>query len=411
MVTKPVNIPIPSVPSDASPELRVFLSRVKEIIEVREGLRGDSNRFFTLSELSTLMQMGDDDTATDANTPFNNTTPINPPSAMSVVVEAFSHVIKWTNCTDEHLAGVEIWSNTVNSVTEATRVAVVGRQTDSYTHNSAIITVDLYYWIRSISYSGSYSPWVPTEEQGGYLVAREESLGERIEKVLSALMGETPDLYDPAIYYTAGEYVRWEDTDDIVKRYKRTLYTLGTKGVTPANSLYWERVGILVQGDVDGQPTVGIDGHLVVDQTILARSIQTSGLVVGDGSNGTIQMQNGTITVAHVNSGSAAALLNANQLWTQIAGTGKPENNATNDALFRHPSDVTKINGGKIFTGSIVASAITVASLSALSANLGTITAGLARSSDSRLQVDFNNKWIRVYDTNSVLRVQLGYIP
>ena len=48
----------------------------------------------------------------------------------------------------------------------------------------------------------------------------------------------------------------------------------------------------------------------------------------------------------------------------------------TNIEAWKHVSDVTKIDGGDIYTGSVTASKITTASLSALSADMGTITAG-----------------------------------
>jgi hypothetical protein len=45
-------------------------------------------------------------------------------------------------------------------------------------------------------------------------------------------------------------------------------------------------------------------------------------------------------------------------------------------ASWRHTSDTTRIDGGKIWTNTVVASAINVANLAAINANLGTVTAG-----------------------------------
>jgi len=44
--------------------------------------------------------------------------------------------------------------------------------------------------------------------------------------------------------------------------------------------------------------------------------------------------------------------LNANQQWNDVSGSGIPADDATNDADLRHTSDLTTINGGKIFAGS-----------------------------------------------------------
>ena len=75
-----------------------------------------------------------------------------------------------------------------------------------------------------------------------------------------------------------------------------------------------------------------------------------------------------------------------------------------------HSSDITQINGGTIYTNTIVASALNVSTLSSITANIGTVTAGVAQSSDSKVIFDLTNKYLKVYDADSVLRVHLGYI-
>jgi len=46
--------------------------------------------------------------------------------------------------------------------------------------------------------------------------------------------------------------------------------------------------------------------------------------------------------------------------------------------------------------------------LSAISADLGTVTAGIAKSADGKLEINLANRTIKVWDNNGVLRVQLG---
>ncbi len=69
------------------------------------------------------------------------------------------------------------------------------------------------------------------------------------------------------------------------------------------------------------------------------------------------------------------------------------------------------VEADKIAANAVTAGKINVASLSAISADIGIVTAGLAKSSDGRLIIDFNNKWIKVFDTAATLRVHLGFIP
>ncbi|MCK5541718.1 MAG: hypothetical protein KAI40_03425 [Desulfobacterales bacterium] len=71
---------------------------------------------------------------------------------------------------------------------------------------------------------------------------------------------------------------------------------------------------------------------------------------------------------------------------------------STNNSSWGHASDTTKIDGGDIYTDTVTAS-----SISSISANLGTITAGLAKSSDDKFQVDFSNKWLRVYGDTEIV--------
>jgi len=67
-----------------------------------------------------------------------------------------------------------------------------------------------------------------------------------------------------------------------------------------------------------------------------------------------------------------------------LTGAGKAvsEHGATNDAAWRSANDATKIDGGKIETGSIVA--------------LGTVTTGKLQSLDGKFVVDLDNKTIEI---------------
>ncbi|MFG1255867.1 phage tail protein [Xanthobacter flavus] len=60
------------------------------------------------------------------------------------------------------------------------------------------------------------------------------------------------------------------------------------------------------------------------------------------------------------------------------------------------PSPVIVLDGNVLAPDSITAGKLNVATLSAIVANLGEITAGLARSTDNRLRVDFDNAYVLV---------------
>jgi len=66
------------------------------------------------------------------------------------------------------------------------------------------------------------------------------------------------------------------------------------------------------------------------------------------------------------------------------------------------------VTSDKIAADAVTAGKINVDALSAISADLGTITAGIAKSADGKLEIDLANRTIKVWDDNGVLRVQLG---
>ena len=74
-----------------------------------------------------------------------------------------------------------------------------------------------------------------------------------------------------------------------------------------------------------------------------------------------------------------------------------------------HSSDITKIDGGKIFTSSITADKINVSQLDAVATNTGTLTVDeTVDVGDGSVVLDGPNNVIKVYDDGDNLRVELG---
>lgn len=116
-----------------------------------------------------------------------------------------------------------------------------------------------------------------------------------------------------------------------------------------------------IAGNLGGSPGVGINGALIVDGTISATAILAR-----------------TITADRIVAGS----LTANEL-ANLAVTGSKIADAT-------------ITGSKIVAGSIAADRLSVAQLSALSADLGLVTAGLIRmtSGSYRLELGVDSGYL-----------------
>ncbi len=243
---------------------------------------------------------------------------------------------------------------------------------------------------------------------------------------LNGFLGYATNLYGIAIGET-DKYLKYDPTNGL--RIKGEIIVIGGDAFSKttdtldniANGTSYGRVAItaisagkivLTSDGVTGSlPTTLSDAkctNVLADQTSVNQSATVAALTghtldnLPDGTSygrvAITAISAGKIIVAGLDSGVTARMF--------ADSTTK-----TNIEAWRHSTDVTMIDGGDIYTGSITADKMNVTSLSAISANLGTITAGLAKSSDDKLQVDFNNKWIKVWDAASVLRVHLGYIP
>ena len=133
-------------------------------------------------------------------------------------------------------------------------------------------------------------------------------------------------------------------------------------------------------------------------------------------------------------SGSAwATVSTVGSLWSQVVDDGNaPANNATDNSSWAHASDTAKMDGGMIYAASIVAGIlasnavvadnINVASLSAISADLGSCTAGSyeVTTAGSRkwkwgpsgIQItNDGSTWLNIlYDTGSEIVLNADYI-
>ena len=275
---------IPSVPVGITPQLAQFLGSVKEMMEIREGRRGlDADRFVTRADMENTNLLAD--LGLDYGSLVNSSTdPTGPPTSFSVVKGHWCNYLSWTNPTDEMFAGIEVWVNTSNDRSGATLTAVITKPAHTYVHYMFDVTNPHYYWIRARSYNPDvHSIWVPTAMMGGEVVPGDETVGETIDKMIDILKGTDPTTYSAVTTYYEHDLVKYADGVGSLRRYKciNDNAGAGISGIAPTDTTYWEQVGILMIGDIDGVPTVGIDGNLVVDGTILARHVG-AGQINGD---------------------------------------------------------------------------------------------------------------------------------
>jgi hypothetical protein len=132
---------------------------------------------------------------------------------------------------------------------------------------------------------------------------------------MDILLGADPDAWSSIVDYVADDRVLQGG-----KRYKCILANLNQ---VPPNVTYWEQSGILITGNVGGVNTVGIDGNLVVDDTIYSRSINA---FVGMTIQSTIYDPG--VTGWQINANGDVDFTSGTAAWSSITGPGKPDDYA-----------------------------------------------------------------------------------
>ncbi|MFA6664864.1 MAG: hypothetical protein WCS21_11205, partial [Lachnospiraceae bacterium] len=232
---------IPSIPSDASAQMRAFLQAVKDTLEVREGRRSNSSteRNVTKAEINSVLSVSDISKVTlDTSALVSSTTVPESPHDLVVENKTFCNLLTWTNPTDTSVSHIEVWCAVYGQYRDdAKRIGIVTvtdalrGEKGTFSHTALDIRQSYTYWIRSISWSGNYSSWSPSDAQGGYVVAA--SIGSSITEVMAGMTGD------------------------------------GADGLP------------FVTGEIDGVESVGLSGNMVIDGSILTRML-AAGLVTAD---------------------------------------------------------------------------------------------------------------------------------
>ena len=321
-------VSIPGVPAECSAAMRAFLDSIKQNVEVGLGTREKSNissdrwlRAGDMSNFEYLRSIGFDYSALKGGDSayVGDSTPPHPPTGFTVTPGIWANYLSWTNPTDEDFGYIEIFYGTTNNVALASSLMMVHPPNNSFTHYLyAEMSQTFYYWIRSVDFAGNKSAWVGAGDGGGIEVIGDATISITIDAIMEMLRGADPPVYNPATTYFYGNRVLYDSGDGVDRAYIciNDNAGAGITGIAPTNKTYWERSGLLVQGDIDGIPTVGIDGNLVVDGTILADAIKTDTLIVGTN----ISIANGAVHIAHIGTTTddKKYLRNDYQYWSWI---------------------------------------------------------------------------------------------
>jgi hypothetical protein len=317
-----------TLPSIDSPD---FLRRLKTLIDYREGQTNDQGgRFVTLEQLramglissisSPIASVVGGGTADSGDTDAPN-----PPTNLVITNKIITHHLSWASPTDDDLSHIEVWRATSQDRFNATLVAIATAPVEEVDIPGIDQTTNYYYWIRAIDTAGNHSVWNPSNQQGGELV--EANVNGEIASIVSKLTGQITDshLYSAlqtkidgsasAVVthsgvlddLTAEHYIKTDvgghiagfglhntgaTSDFIINADKFAIITPGS----PSGTI--SKVPFIV-GVVDGVSTVGINGQLVVDNTIRGESIIANSITsdkIGAGEIKAINIEADAIT-------------------------------------------------------------------------------------------------------------------
>lgn len=140
-----------------------------------------------------------------------------------------------------------------------------------------------------------------------------------------------------------------------------TFAVLADKFIVVHPSANGTTIQAFIVGLVNGVSTIGVNGNLLVDGTVIARTIGASAIT-------TDKLDAGAVTAAKISAG----------------------------AIETDKLAASAVTADKIAAGTITADKLAVTSLSAIAANVGTVTAGVLRSSDSKFKIDLTNKTLTI---------------
>ena len=275
MATKGMLSPnIPNVPAGLDKSTRDFLSAVKESLETMQGKRRNSSAetVVTFADLAGMgLRLAQKSTGTEAEYDFSrlvrNSTPPNPPRNLAVVNSVLSNKLTWDNPENStnDLSHIEVWcSFGSQSISDAIRTGIVTYPVAEFVHSGLNTRIVHYYWIRMLDWAGNYSTWEPNS--GGYVVPASDST--TINDLLSKLTNN--DKYETIHKIVADSF----------------------QVVQPAAGLD-NPIPVFIVGNVDGNPTVGIAGDMIVDGSIATRTLDAE-IITGAFLSASAQIQLGS---------------------------------------------------------------------------------------------------------------------
>jgi hypothetical protein len=292
---------LPDIPKAGDPQLLKLLEAIKSLLEVREGV-GHYNMMdmnVTFADLQDYHRGSTfKNTLAEGPRVYPSGVPKPPTNLVASVIGSTSRKLTWTwPLASKALDMVEVYLSWTMSRSEAQLIARVTYPVSEYSRGGFPADAAAYFWIRIVR-GGSYSPWEPPDSQGGYVVVPDEiptvnDLMNQLTQmdryttsytmVLDAFQIMQPSGNIPA--WIAGGYDKYEKVKHTLPGPGYTYY----QSLTDANadeppSVNWLQIDAAVDnplktftiGNIDGIPSVGVHGDLIVDGSLLARHLSAT---------------------------------------------------------------------------------------------------------------------------------------
>ena len=372
---------LPDVPSNIDPSLRKFCEAVRQVIQVREGVRGDALdsavtfRDLTDGNLISVRQAG----RSLIISPSTVTDLTQPPLVqdLSAAGALASIILAWLTPEYTNHAYTEIWRAQINDIAQASQVGMAsgGLYVDYVARNTT--GFEYYYWARNVSIYGIKGEFgiagvlgVTSPDPAALLELLD---GQLDENKLTISLQDRINLIDDSGIDLTPVNTRIQDTADLIQ----AQISLVENEVTATTTLLDQKIG-QVELDLSNTTTSLAEADIAI-----IRSVDTLNATV-EGNTASISTLNSSLV-----STNQALVANTTTLNAKIAGNTASINTldaglvTTNQALASNTSSlsarinandasITTLNSGLATTNQTLASTTTT-----LNANIGANTAAI----------------------------------
>lgn len=319
-----------------------------------------------------------------SHTTLKDTTAPAAPTGLTIASAIRTAFLTWTNPTASDLYTVEVWRNTTNNSSTATRITTVNAESGkpgSFTHSGLATGTTYYYWLKAVDTSGNVSGFNTGTSAGTSVTP-----GQTLYEDLAANSVRLSTIQDGAISVT--KFASGLEPVTVVSSVPTVKSTTSIVNTTDGKLYRWNGTQY-----ISSVPAVDVTGQLTNSQLedIAASKIagQITSTQIADNAITTAKLSAGSITAAKIAANSitaneiAAATITATQLSAGAVTTAKLAAGAvTANEIAADAITTAKIAAGAITADEIAAGAITAVKIATDTITANEIAAGAITSTE-----------------------------